>query len=87
MSLILRQSMGAGTPREWRNRGSLLLLLVYCCARAKKIGIGCARLRIFELRREKCRDAVESNMPLAVPKISYLHHRLLTVANSAQVCH
>jgi len=30
LSLILRQLMGAGTPREWRNRGSgLLLLLVY----------------------------------------------------------
>ena len=29
LSLILRQLMGAGTPREWRNRGGLLLLLVY----------------------------------------------------------
>jgi len=29
LSLILRQLMGAGTPREWRNRGCLLLLLLY----------------------------------------------------------
>jgi transposase len=30
LSLILRQLMGAGTPREWRNRGGLLLCLTYC---------------------------------------------------------
>lgn len=30
LSLILRQLMGAGTPREWSNRGGLLLLLAYC---------------------------------------------------------
>jgi transposase len=29
LSLILRKLMGAGTPRELRNRGSVLLLLVY----------------------------------------------------------
>src|SRR6202521_1585509 len=29
LSLILRKLMGAGTPREWSNRGGLLLLLVY----------------------------------------------------------
>jgi transposase len=29
LSLILRKLMGAGTPREWRNRGHLLLLLLY----------------------------------------------------------
>jgi transposase len=28
LSLILRKLIGAGTPREWRNRGSVLLLLV-----------------------------------------------------------
>jgi len=28
LSLILRQLLGAGTPREWRNRGGVLLLLV-----------------------------------------------------------
>jgi transposase len=29
LSLILRQLLGAGTPREWRNRGNLLLGLIY----------------------------------------------------------
>lgn len=29
LSLILRHLMGAGTPREWRNRGGLFLVLVY----------------------------------------------------------
>jgi transposase len=29
LSLILRQLMGAGTPREWRNRGGLFLLVLY----------------------------------------------------------
>ncbi len=29
LSLILRQLLGAGTLREWRNRGGVLLLLVY----------------------------------------------------------
>ena len=29
LSLILRQLLGAGTPREWRNRCGVLLLLVY----------------------------------------------------------
>jgi transposase len=29
LSLILRKLMGAGTPREWSNRGGLLLLLPY----------------------------------------------------------
>jgi hypothetical protein len=29
LSLILRQLMGAGTPREWRNRVGMLLLLAY----------------------------------------------------------
>jgi transposase len=29
LSLILRKLMGAGTPREWRNRGGVLFLLLY----------------------------------------------------------
>jgi transposase len=29
LSLILCQRLGAGTPREWRNRGGVLLLFVY----------------------------------------------------------
>jgi transposase len=29
LSLILRQLLGAGTPREWKNRGGMLVVLVY----------------------------------------------------------
>jgi transposase len=29
LSLILRQLLGAGTPREWRNRGGMLFLFAY----------------------------------------------------------
>ena len=29
LSLILRQMLGAGTPREWKNRGGMLFLFVY----------------------------------------------------------
>ena len=29
LSLILRQMLGAGKPREWKNRGGMLLLFVY----------------------------------------------------------
>jgi len=29
LSLLLRQTLGAGTPREWRNRGVALFLLTY----------------------------------------------------------
>jgi hypothetical protein len=29
LSLILRQLLGAGTPRDWRNRGVAVLLLLY----------------------------------------------------------
>ena len=29
LSLIMRRLMGAGTPREWKNRGVMLFLLIY----------------------------------------------------------
>ncbi len=43
LSLVLRQLLGAGTPREWRNRGGLLLLLIYCLRPPRKLGIGHAQ--------------------------------------------
>ena len=36
LSLILRQMLGAGTPREWRNRGGVPLLLVVSLFRRRK---------------------------------------------------
>jgi transposase len=29
LSLILRKLLGAGTPREWKNRGGMLIFVVY----------------------------------------------------------
>src|SRR5215471_5176799 len=37
LSLILRKLMGAGTPREWKNRGSLLFFLFHCYLYAMKV--------------------------------------------------
>jgi transposase len=37
LSLILRQLMGAGTPREWRNRSRLLFVLIYVLGRRREV--------------------------------------------------
>jgi transposase len=63
LSLILRQLMGAGTPREWRNRAGVLLLLVYLLLPRResrnrldrsRISISRAKL-LTEPRRRLCR--------------------------------
>jgi hypothetical protein len=46
LSLILRKLMGAGTPREWSNRGGLLLLLPYFL------------LALREVRNRPCRGQI-----------------------------
>src|SRR5208283_3933697 len=35
LSLILRKLLGAGTPREWKNRGGILVLFVYLLLRRR----------------------------------------------------
>jgi transposase len=57
LSLILRRLMGAGTPREWRNRGGLLLLLLYSLRaywegqnRPCRVGISSCRAENFAMR-------------------------------------
>jgi len=67
LSLILRTLMGAGTPREWRNRGGLLLLLVYLLITRpgsrhrlyrSRISSCCAKnfaTRLNRVRRRSCR--------------------------------
>jgi transposase len=50
LSLILRQLLGAGTPREWRNRGGLLLLLVYFLLTRREAGNWLDRSRISTSR-------------------------------------
>jgi transposase len=52
LSLILRQMLGAGTPREWKNRGGMLLLFVY----------------IFLTRREARNQFCRSRNAMSRPK-------------------
>jgi transposase len=63
LSLILRRLMGAGTPREWTNRGGLFVLLVYLLPprregqnRSSWSGISSCRAKNFAMRlRRTCR--------------------------------
>jgi len=69
LSLILRQLMGAGTPREWRNRGCLLLLLLYllhtrwegrnwpCRSRISSCRAKNFAMRLSRTRRWSCRKS------------------------------
>jgi transposase len=50
LSLILRRLLGAGTPREWKNRGDLLLLLVYFLLMPRDARNGSYRSRISTSR-------------------------------------
>src|SRR5271169_5697800 len=45
LSLIMRQMLGAGTPREWKNRGGMLLLLLYSLLTRRE-----ARNRLYRSR-------------------------------------
>jgi hypothetical protein len=70
LSLILRKLMGAGTPREWRNRGGVLLLLVYFLLPRRegrnrlcrsRIWMSCAKYLASSrnrVRRWPCRNSV-----------------------------
>ncbi len=49
LSLILRKLLGAGTPREWKNRGGLLLLLYLLLTRREN------RNRLYQRRISSCR--------------------------------
>lgn len=65
LSLIFRRLLGAGTPREWKNLGGVLLSF---------------SMRLFVRRQERnrpCRSPLLRS-PHAMPEKSYLHHRLLT---------
>jgi transposase len=47
LSLILRKMLGAGTPREWKNRGGMLLLFVICFSRAERLAISSAEAEML----------------------------------------
>jgi transposase len=62
LSLILRQLLGAGTPREWRNHGGTFLLLVSFLLTRQEVQnrrygnrISMARAKYFERQRSRTR--------------------------------
>ena len=52
LSLILRRLMGAGTPREWKNRGGILLLFVYILLPRREAHAGAAKLASWPALRD-----------------------------------
>jgi transposase len=77
LSLILRQLMGAGTPREWRNRGGVLLLLVYLLLPRREDRNRQCRSRLSMSCAKYLASLTNPGTPLVVPKLSYLRHGLL----------
>jgi transposase len=43
LSLIFRQTLGAGTPRELRNRRTQLILVIFCLSSAREVNSGRSR--------------------------------------------
>src|SRR6202522_2220466 len=70
LSLILRKLLGAGTPREWKNQGDMLLLFVYLLRRrqetpneSQRSQPAISRTKYFagsrcRIRRWRCRKSV-----------------------------
>src|SRR6516162_1226628 len=73
--------MGAGTPREWKNRGGLL---VFSCFFAL-LGLGRSQSVMQKQNSTTLHETTQRTMnwktSLAVPEISCLHHRLLVSSN------
>ena len=82
LSLILRRLLGAGTPREWRNRGNMLLLRLQLIPFRLLRWERRKRLRKSHSSISYAKSLVSSRTALAVPKMSYLHHGLLGSAVS-----
>src|SRR6204780_1141848 len=71
LSLILRKLLGAGTPREWKNQGDMLLLFVYLLRRrqetpneSQRSQPAISRTKYFagsrcRIRRWRCRKSVK----------------------------
>jgi transposase len=65
LSLILRQWMGAGTPREWVNRGGMAflfahLLLLYRRSEISATAMRISTFRVRTLAKSRCRDCSRS---------------------------
>ena len=54
LSLILRQLLGAGTPREWKNRGRILFVLIYWLCRPQERRHRACGARISSCRAYRC---------------------------------
>jgi transposase len=75
LSLILRQLLGAGTPRQWKDLGGTPFLLFICYLLVGKIAIGSQEAESQYLVKSvtESRSSTRSSARLVVPKISYLH--------------
>jgi len=80
LSLILRQVLGAGTPRQWKDLEDTRFLLFLYYLLVGKIEIGSPEAESQYLVRNsviESRRSTRSSARLVVPKISYLHPGLL----------
>jgi len=76
LSLILRQLLGAGTPREWKNRGGVLFLFVYLLF-PRREGLNGPNLNRMPPPRTKSLADLRNRTRRWVPKNSYFRHGLL----------
>ena len=77
LSLILRQLLGAGTPREWKNRGRIAHLALLCVAymlEGAKSRAGTRQSYCFRCSRRQ--PLHQAALPV-VPNFRSLHHGLL----------
>ena len=77
LSLILRKLMGAGTPREWKNRGGLACFSCFLAL----LGLGRSQSVMQKQNsttlHETTQRTTTRKTSVAVPEITCLHHSLL----------
>jgi len=79
LSLILRKMLGAGTPRELKNRAGRLVLRLFLWVSGQNRLNGAAESRTSERIEEGGSDAFQLSSMLEVLEFSYLHHGLLAL--------
>jgi hypothetical protein len=88
LSLILRQVLGAGTPRQWKDLGGTPCLAVYLLLtrRENRNGLSESRISISCTKSViESRSSTRSSARLVVPKISYLRPGLLDKLNKNHI--
>ena len=73
-SLIVRPLLSAGTLREWRNRGGMVLVLACLWPTPRGAPELDRRGRNRNLPRRTPRGITTLSLPLSSPKIGHLHH-------------